>query len=320
MVLFHSLDDTLWHFELGAAGIHLFFTISGFVIWTSTAGRPLPPGAFLAARVRRIVPLYWLATLVAIASTRIVPGYFWQATTAPANVAASLLFIPHAGISGGVFPVLYQGWTLQYEMYFYAVFAACLAVTGRYRLPVLVGWFAVMITAGAVLRPGGPLAATYTNPISMEFVAGILVARFLPLFRGRLGPRGWAVVAGAGTALFLWADMAEARLSGFANLLIPLGTASVLLGLILLEEAGGLPRSRAAKLLGEASYSTYLFQTVGFAAVAQLMPPIPVLLRVVLLVLAAHACGLLAHRFVEKPLLTLRRTRATAAPGPPATC
>src|SRR6185369_17894827 len=90
VVLFHSLADTPWHFELGAAGIHLFFTISGFVIWTSTCRSPPSPKRFAMARVRRIVPLYWVATLIAILSTFVMPGYFWQATTRPVNVLTSL--------------------------------------------------------------------------------------------------------------------------------------------------------------------------------------------------------------------------------------
>ncbi|MCW1381929.1 acyltransferase [Novosphingobium sp. KCTC 2891] len=303
VVLFHSLDGTNWQFNLGAAGIHLFFTISGFVIWTSTERRPVAVAPFMAARIVRIVPLYWLATLVAVLSTFVVPGYFWQATTRPINLVTSLLFIPHEGVSGGVYPVLYQGWTLQYEMYFYALFAACLIVPARRRLLALAVCLGVALAAGAIFKPDGPILQTYTHPICLEFLAGVVAARIVDAAGKRLGRGGAALLAAAGGIAFLLADTCEDRLGWWANVLLPLGTASVVVGLVCLERAGGLVRSTWLRFAGEASYSTYLFQTVGFALVASLMPHLPALARVLLFVVAAQTCGCLMFRFVEKPLV-----------------
>ena len=109
VVVFHSLSDTGQDFEFGAAGIHLFFGLSGFLMWTVTARSETSPARFVADRLRRIVPLYWIATLGAVASLWVVPGFFWQASADTARVAASLLFLPREGVAGGIYPVLYQG-------------------------------------------------------------------------------------------------------------------------------------------------------------------------------------------------------------------
>ena len=41
-------------FEIGAAGVDVFFIISGFILWTVAAERPLPPLTFLWRRIGRV--------------------------------------------------------------------------------------------------------------------------------------------------------------------------------------------------------------------------------------------------------------------------
>jgi exopolysaccharide production protein ExoZ len=309
VVLFHSLADTPWHFELGAAGIHLFFTISGFVIWTSTCRSPPSPKRFAMARVRRIVPLYWVATLIAILSTFVMPGYFWQATTRPVNVLTSLLFVPHEAVSGGVFPVLYQGWTLQYEMYFYALFCICLLLPVKLRTSALCGWVVSAVAIGAILDPPGAVLQTYTNPVCLEFVAGVVAAQLLSRHGAGTSPARWLALAFLGAVTFLSASAWESQLGWTANLLIPLGAAATIVGMAGLERSGSMFRSTWLRRAGEASYSTYLFQTLGFALVSAVLPHVPAVIRVILFVVSAQACGMAIAHYVEVPLLRLFRAR-----------
>ena len=59
VVAFHTGRATI----LGQAGVDVFFVISGFIMWMVTA-EPVGPAQFLWHRVVRIVPLYWIATLI----------------------------------------------------------------------------------------------------------------------------------------------------------------------------------------------------------------------------------------------------------------
>nr|MBA3812498.1 acyltransferase [Caulobacteraceae bacterium] len=62
-------------FEVGRAGVDVFFVISGVIIWRVTAGRDVPPLAFLWRRLTRVAPLYWLLTLAVAAVAAVWPGF-----------------------------------------------------------------------------------------------------------------------------------------------------------------------------------------------------------------------------------------------------
>src|ERR1700677_861510 len=60
----------------GAAGVDIFFVISGFVMAISLpglAGRKNKAGVFLWRRFARIVPLYWMALTAKLAIMRLKP-------------------------------------------------------------------------------------------------------------------------------------------------------------------------------------------------------------------------------------------------------
>ncbi len=57
-------------FSVGAAGVDLFFVISGFImVYASDTlfARAGAPATFFTRRLARIVPLYWAATAAAVA-------------------------------------------------------------------------------------------------------------------------------------------------------------------------------------------------------------------------------------------------------------
>ncbi|HXP05205.1 MAG TPA: acyltransferase, partial [Stellaceae bacterium] len=187
VVISHVRYDFLHHFgradalpgfvNVGAAGVDLFFVISGFVMVYSSEslfGRDRAATIFLARRVARIVPLYWLMTVAMIAYVA-VRG-FAASDASPAHAALSFLFIPYPRPSGEMSPVYGVGWTLNYEMFFYAVFALCLAARREITVARVAIALAVLALAGWLL-PGLPGALAYwADPIVLEFVLGMLLA------------------------------------------------------------------------------------------------------------------------------------------------
>src|SRR5829696_2873445 len=125
----------------GAAGVDIFFVISGFIMWMTTIGdtptsKPLP---FISRRISRIVPLYWVLTTGIVIVGLVRPDLLSSTVITVWHVLASFFFIPypHPADNGSLVPVLIPGWTLNYEMFFYAIFACSLTVKPKFRLPLL---------------------------------------------------------------------------------------------------------------------------------------------------------------------------------------
>jgi len=132
----------------------------------------------------------------------------------PEHILASLFFVPHYNPSypGKIFPVLVPGWTLNYEMFFYLVFAICLFLPARLRLAGLVGTLGALVAAGWIAAVSSPVAVTYTNPLLLEFLAGVLIGY---CWRRGLCPRGaaaWACLAAGLAALVHAAWPASTRI------------------------------------------------------------------------------------------------------------
>jgi peptidoglycan/LPS O-acetylase OafA/YrhL len=160
---------------LGSAGVYVFFVISGFILvhisWGSF-GRPSSATNFLRRRITRIVPLYWLATIAAFAYHKVSATH--GASDSWPELVRSLAFIPYCGGDGSWDPVLPQGWSLNYEMMFYAIFALGLSFPRKIALP------AVGITLGAfvVIQPLLPneTLAYLSSPIVLWFLLGMGLA------------------------------------------------------------------------------------------------------------------------------------------------
>lgn len=290
----------------GQAGVDIFFVISGFIIFFAGAERGLRPREFLARRLARVAPIYWLYTTAYIIGFLLVPTAYRELQLNGVHVIKSYLFIPALHpVMPMVYPVIPAAWTLNYEMFFYAVFALTLFVPGK-RLLLITGVFVALTVAGTLAPGGSAIYRTYTNPVTLEFVAGCLLAAAVS--------RGWRL-PGTVCAGLLIAAIAGFVLAAFAPEIeraIRWGIPATLLvsAAVFYEAANPFPRFAFWKKCGDASYSLYLTHlfTNGLAAhlLARLgLGSISDGLYVVLVLVIAQAIALLAHRWVERPLTRL---------------
>ena len=111
---FYKVD--IW----GAAGVDIFFIISGFIMVYIQINKKKKPLDFLKDRIERIVPLYWFLTLFIAALLIVFPQAFRELSLSANHLINSLFFINY--FNGDDHPLLYVGWTLEYEMLFYIVY------------------------------------------------------------------------------------------------------------------------------------------------------------------------------------------------------
>jgi peptidoglycan/LPS O-acetylase OafA/YrhL len=284
IVLAHAQDDAFY--EVGKtgiafvkshalpwdAGVDLFFVISGFIMVHASRRLFETPGAsglFLARRLIRIVPLYWLATTIAVAILALVAWQGKRAFPGLAEIVSSYSFLPFARPEDGQpRPLAAQGWTLNYEMFFYVVFALFV----RFRQTVAVAGVTCALTAivalGILAHPTQTALAYWSDPIILEFAIGMGIAcarqQGLRLRRAYVLP---LVILGLAVLSLDLAAMETApnftvKANGFTRLAgcgLPM---ALVFGAIVLAEPGFDTRRRSLAFLcrlGDASYALYLF-------------------------------------------------------------
>jgi exopolysaccharide production protein ExoZ len=174
-------------FDRLGAGVDLFFVISGFIMVHTTRGDPggvRSATRFAYRRLERIWPAYVVLTLV-IGFSSFGWGLIGDEETR-VRLVKSILFVPANYDTVYGHQIIAQGWTLGFEVYFYAIFTVSL-LFARTRWIFLAAWWSVTLVA-APLAYHTSLTDVFqsyattdypveylklaTNPFIWEFVAG----------------------------------------------------------------------------------------------------------------------------------------------------
>lgn len=250
----------------GSFGVDVFFVISGYIM-----ARILDPASpsssdfFFRRRLIRIVPPYWFFTILLYLAAMRVPQLMGSTRASFGELLKSLFFIPFVKASGITQPLLFIGWSLNYEMFFYVALALGLLL--HKRLGVWIGAGIVLATMIACAQFGAQnaIAQFYARDVSAEFLLGILsyylcraisdaVARKLriPMLAVCLGSAAMlAIVQG----ILTWTSMPfhttrVPTLGGLAFLLVTSAS--------LLSQGGWDTKFAPLVLIGDASYILYL--------------------------------------------------------------
>ncbi len=182
--------------DLTGAGVDLFFIISGFVMVHASRdlfGRSGAAPLFLARRLARIVPLYWMVTTLFLL-TMLAAHVLSSAVPTAGEVVQSYLFVPYSPRVGGPMQPVYKlGWTLNYEMFFYLVFSVVLMLPARTAVLALVGFFVSLVAVGHVVQPQpGRSASGLIRSFSNSYSARSWRWRMAPVFASG-GEPAWSL-------------------------------------------------------------------------------------------------------------------------------
>ena len=274
--------------SLGGVGVDIFFVLSGVVI--ARTGPLLSPGEFAWRRIRRVMPIYLVCSLPAylIAAPY---GITWR------DLLASAALWPATNVM--TVPLLPVAWTLCYELLFYM--AAAVVLIDRRLLYVLLTAYAVAM----VLRPFGAVFQFLGNPIILEFLFGVLIAR-APLVR--FGVVALPIGIAALVALAFLADKPSVDPIDYligANNWQRLATFGVPSALIVYGTMHIKARQSVWTYLGDASYSIYLVHITVLTGLLTLwrFVPAPHLVIVVVGVCASLLLSWRVHELIERPIL-----------------
>ena len=250
---FSSFDHTNLP-AFGGIGVDLFFVISGFLMWQTTG--EVSAQKFLMRRIARIVPAYWFYTLILVAISILAPKLTPRVNFNFAEFVASLLFIPYTDTQGRPNPILLQGWTLNYEMYFYALFAISLCLQRKRRFVAITSLIISGPIVGLFIESDSAWISMATSPMLIDFFFGLTLACWLNKF-GEIRPAIAFAFVSLGISCLIASDLALEP-SKLRNLVCGVSATFFLGGLISLET---IIRRRPLKwllLIGNISYSLYL--------------------------------------------------------------
>jgi peptidoglycan/LPS O-acetylase OafA/YrhL len=300
-------------------GVDLFFVISGAVIVISAARQSGRPGGwrrFLAARVIRVVPLYWMFTALMLGALLAAPQHVHSVALDWGQVAASFAFVPYQAANGLEVPILTPGWTLNYEIFFYATVTLLLAVGLRIGSLVLAltAGFAGIVVAGWLAQPDAMVLRFWSDPLILEFVLGAGIGWAWLRRGGAPSSRPWFValtLVGLGLAgLWVGRGIYDA---GLAPRALAAGLPSALIvaaAVLFCGPEAGRRTPRWAVALGDSSYALYLSHRFTLRGLTLLWPSAATgWLFVMVASLAAIAVGHAVYLVAERPLLRTCRKR-----------
>lgn len=277
----------------GPFGVEIFFVISGFIITKTSEGKhgPADAATFAWHRLWRVAPLYWLATTAYVALASLLPGSTNRGVPDGQHVLGSYLFIPF----GGEHPVYAVGWSLDFEIFFYAAFA--IAMLHRHGVLLVAGALTVFAASHA-LWPEDTALKMLSDVYLLEFLAGIALAKLSQAWTFRAP--GWAFWLGLGLCLTL-AAVGFSQVSGDGPFWWTIILAATIVGIGVFTKPAVDPAG-VFGAVGNASFSLYLVHMFVIRALAIVAPGLPGAVLWLSMAIASVVAALISYRFVELPL------------------
>jgi len=306
VVLYHTIGtaisygyETNWisYFEgWGANGVDIFFVISGFVMLYTQLESKRTVKDFLILRAIRIIPIYWLLTFTVITIYIVAPSVFREMVITTEWALSSLGFMSTAVM--GKLPIVYVGWTLEWEMLFYLVFGLSL-------------WFrswavTLSVTSLALIC----VALAVSDLILLEFLAGLMVALLFKHYNFNRFGKISLILGG----FLLSLSISEEVRQLIESRVILWGIPSILIvyGAVTTPQVS----SKLGKLLGDASYSIYLIQMLSIPVFYKFLSFLNVQLSNDLLaitcVIGTAIGGTVTYLLIERPMTQLIKRRVYA--------
>ena len=288
----------------GSFGVDIFFVISGFImIYISKPTNTF--GNFIMNRARRVIPLYWFFTFAMAAILLVMPSVFKATQYDTMALIYSLAFIPQWSMvnPAEAWPIVAPGWSLNFEMYFYFVFALSLFFAEKYRVAFITLVISAVFIIAQILNDGESAAAFFfAKTMVFEFVLGMFLA--VAWKRGfRLSSSiSWIVLVVATGMLFLHLPIPRIFEFGVPSLLIVMACLFI-----------NMKEWRLGVLLGDASYALYLSHIFVLGILRKVLPPIlgdgqmAAYLFVLISIVVCTIASVFVHKYIDNWLLLQQR-------------
>ena len=254
-------DGRMWEIfdRAGYLGVVLFFAISGYLM--AQLAEKATGLRFLAHRLIRIYPIYWLCVFTVLLVERIFRRPIWADP-------AALLLIPGATRSY----VLGVEWTLPFEITFYLIVFGVIVVGLRRAIPAIALAWIALIEMAFWLRPEldrgqfPPLLHLPLDLYSVPFAAGLLVPYMLR--KGIVGASSPLI----GIALLIAYEAMKPISLGLSAAFAGIGSMLLVAYAVHVSATQPAKPIRPLVALGDWSYALYLCHVPIIMALCHVMP------------------------------------------------
>ncbi len=299
-LLEHSSGTSYW-VGFGKVGVHIFFVISGYIMYVTCFYRKriISSYDFILRRILRLYPVYWIFVVLYIIYDQL--SGIMPSLSALQFIELLLLVPPSSSL------IIGPAWTLSFEMYFYLIFGAAIVLGARRGAIAVSVFLFVSAGIGAIFRPDSAVAALVTNSLLIEFAMGVWVARLttIVVIHRRMG---WLAIAGA------VAGFAGGLAWGYdlipSALVWGIPSTFLIAGVVVLEQrknSGHFSFFRRLSWLGNSSYSLYLLHLLIIETLMRLYVTtkydVKVVTFVILSTVLAIILSVIFHNIIERPLI-----------------
>ncbi len=293
--------------EVGIWGVDIFFVISGFIMMYVT---DINDRSFFLKRIIRIVPLYWILTLIIFVLALVKPELFNYTTANFEHLIKSLFFIPFNKNDTGHYPILFLGWTLNFEMIFYLLFGLSLIIFKKNKMYICSTMIIIFYFICLFLSEKNFIFQAYAYSIFFEFIYGMLAyliwKKYSKIF---LENKFYNILL-----LFLLIFSIIISITFEFPRFISLGVPSFFLVIYFLLFFNNLNYPKILVKLGDASYCIYLLHPYAIQFfykifdISKLNFFIEFLITLII-ILIVFSISLLIFEFIEKPISNKLRTK-----------
>ncbi len=299
-------------FKIGNIGVDIFFIISGFIMVTVTQNYFKDRNKFyqfMYLRFTRIYPLYWFYTILLLPILFIKPEWINSSQNGNVDILSSILLFPSETL-----PLIMVGWSLIHEVYFYIIFGLFLLLIDKTKLiKYAFIWLLLIIIGNIFIGHNSPLIKLIINPLTVEFIAGILIGIYFLNYNHKLRFSKTLLFISFLSLLFVSYLHESVEIQGWNRIMI-YGIPSFLIVLFSIEvEKQGFIFHKYLINVGDASYSIYLSHLLTLSVVAKIFniflfeSYIFELFMVITMLIIALIWGLISYKYIEIPMINFTK-------------
>lgn len=271
-------------------GVDIFFVISGFIMVFIQNNYKRNSIDFFIQRVKRILPTYLIYNFLILLLFFLFPLMFNTLKINFDHFVLSLFFLSQPILLNK--PVITAGWTLEYEMFFYFIFAIFIIIKNLKFFHFSISIFIILLSYAGLI-----------NLLFIEFLFGMLIG-IIYIYNSKskkkfLQNYSYFFLI-AGFLSLVASFLVSLDIHRIVKYGIPAGL--IVLGSIFSKQI----LNKYIIFIGNASFSIYLSQAFSIPAILKLfkifIPDFSIMLMFSTLLIASTLFGLFMYYFVERNL------------------